>query len=115
MTPRTVPPEIETFLDDVADSFIKIELIKFFRRNRRLLGAIEDIAVSIGRDKKTTAKAIPHLLSAGIIKATRNGSAALWSYDPDPEITQRIDAFLAYYTTERGRRAVVHRLLEGEV
>ena len=115
MTAGAVPPEVETFLKNVADSFIKIELIKFFRRNQRLLGTVEDIAVAIGRDTKTTARAVPQLLSAGVLKAHGRGSAALWSYDPDPQMTQRIDTFLAYYKTESGRRAIVHRVLEGEV
>jgi hypothetical protein len=30
-------------------------------------------------------------------------------------MAQRIDAFLAYYKTEKGRRVIVHRLLEEEV
>ncbi len=115
MTAEAVPPEVETFLQHVADSFIKIELIKFFHRNQRLLGTVEDIALAIGRDKRTTARAVPHLLAAGVLKANGRGGAALWSYDPDPEMMQRIDAFLAYYKTEKGRRAIVHRVLEGEV
>jgi hypothetical protein len=115
MTTRAVPPEIETFLHKVADSFIKIELIKFFHRNQYLLGTVEDIAVAIGRDKKTTARAVPHLLAAGVLKANGRGGAALWSYAPDPPMTQHIDAFLAYYKTESGRRAIVHRVLEEEV
>ena len=115
MTAGAIPPEIETFLVDVADSFIKIELIKFFRRNQRLLGTVEDIAVAIGRDKKTTARAVPHLLSAGVLTATGRGHAALWSYDPDPQSMQRIDAFLAYYKTENGRMTIVHYILESEI
>jgi len=114
MTAGAVPPEIETFLLHVADSFIKIELIKFFHRNQRLLGTLEDIAVSIGRDKRTTARAIPHLLSAGVLQATGRGGAALWTYEPAPPMTERIDAFLTYYNTERGRRAIVRRILEEE-
>jgi hypothetical protein len=115
MTAGAVPPEVETFLHNVADSFIKIELIKFFHRNQRLLGTVEDIAVAIGRDKRTTARAVPHLLSAGVLKAHGRGGAALWSYDPDPQMTQHIDAFLAYYKSESGRRAIVRRVLEEEV
>lgn len=115
MTAGAVPPEIKTFLLNVADSFIKIELIKFFRRNQRMLGTVEDLAVAIGRDQKTTAKAVPPLLSAGVLKANGRGGAALWSYDPDPQMTQRIDAFFAFYKTEKGRAAVVHHVLESEV
>jgi hypothetical protein len=115
MTAGAIPPEVETFLHNVADSFIKIELIKFFRRNQHLLGTVEDIAVAIGRDKRTTARAVPHLLSAGVLKATGRGSAVLWSYAPDPQMTERIDAFLAYYKTEKGQRAIICRLLEAEV
>jgi hypothetical protein len=115
MTAEAVPPEVETFLRDVADSFIKIELIKFFGRNQQVLGTVEHIAVAIGRDTKTTASAIPDLLSAGILTANGRRSAPLWRYEPDPKMTQRIDAFFAYYKTERGRRAIVHRVLEGEV
>jgi hypothetical protein len=29
-------------------------------------------------------------------------------------MTERIDAFLTYYNTERGRRAIVRRILEEE-
>lgn len=115
MTAGSVPPEVETFLQDVADSFIKIELIKFFHRNHRLLGTVEDIAVAIGRDKRSTARAVPHLVSAGVLTTDGSGGAVIWSYDPDPQMTQRIDAFLAYYKTETGRMAVVRRVLEGEV
>ena len=115
MTAGAVPPEVETFLAKVADSFIKIELIKFFHRNQRLLGTVEDIAAAIGRDNRTTAKAVPHLLSAGVLKTTGRGGPALWSYDPDPQMTQRVDAFLAYYKTESGRMAIVRHLLKGEV
>ncbi len=114
MTAAAVPPEIETFLQHVADSFIKIELVKFFHRNQRLLGTVEDIAVAIGRDKRTTARAVPHLLSAGVLKTNGRGGAVLWSYDPDPQMTQRIEAFLEYYKTETGRMAIVRRVLEGE-
>ena len=115
MTAGAIPPEVETFLQKVADSFIKIELIKFFRRNQHLLGTVEDIAAAVGRDKRTTARAVPHLLSAGVLKANGRGGAVLWSYAPDPEMTQHIDAFLAYYKTERGRRAIIYRLLEAEI
>lgn len=115
MTAGAIPSAVETFLRNVANCFVKIELIKFFHRNQHLLGTVEDIAIAIGRDKKTTARVVPHLVSAGVLQANGRGGAALWEYSPDTRMAQRIDAFLAYYKTEKGRRVIVHRLLEEEV
>jgi ribosomal protein L34 len=115
MTAGAIPSEVETFLHNVANCFVKIELIKFFHRNQHLLGTVEDIAVAIGRDKRTTARAVPHLVSAGVLAANGRGGAAMWEYSPDTQMAQRVDAFLAYYKTENGRRIIIRRLLEDEV
>lgn len=110
-----IPDEVETFIRDIANSFVKIELIKFFHRNLSLLGTIEDMAVTIGRDTRAVKKAMPELVSAGILAFEGDRNAPLWRYAPDDDMSKRIDLFVQFYNTAKGRRATVYRVLEGEV
>jgi len=110
-----IPIEIETFIRDVADSFVKIELLKFFHRNHSLLGTIEDIAVAIGRDTRTVKKALNALISAGVLTCEGERTGPLWRYAPREDLGKRVDVFLQFYGTAKGRRATVYRVLEGDV
>jgi predicted transcriptional regulator len=117
LTGKPIPPEVETFLREIADSFLKLEIVKFFYKNPTVLGSTEQVGHAIGRKGKQLDKAIGDLLSAGVIKRDGQGqSGPIWYYSPHEAMRLRVMSFMDYYYRDRETLdAVTDYLLEASL
>ncbi len=105
--------DLEEFVAEVADSFIKIELIKFFYHNPHFLGKTGDISLAIGRDPKKVSKGIDDLVVQGIIQKNGQKSAAIWSYAPEASMHKKITQFIKAYEGPDLRQRIVNQVIRG--
>jgi hypothetical protein len=105
--------DLEKFIAKIADSFVKIELIKFFHHNPHFLGKIGDISLAIGRDPKKVSKGIDDLVLQGVIKKNGQKSAAIWSYAPEASMDKKITQFIKAYEGPDLRQWIVNQVIRG--
>lgn len=105
--------EMEKFISEVANSFVKIELIKFFYYNPHFLGAVQDLSLAIGRDMKKVSKGIDELVAIGIIHKSGQKRAAIWSYKPNETMHKKIAMFISSYEGPDLRQWIVNKVIRG--
>lgn len=105
--------DLEEFIGKVANSFVKIELIKFFYHNPNFLGTVQDLSLAIGRDSGKISKGIDDLVAADIIEKSGQKSAAIWSYKPDETLHRKITLFINAYEGPDLRQWIVNQVIRG--
>ena len=105
---------LEEFISRVANSFVKIELIKFFYHNPHFLGKAADISLAIGRDSKKVSKEIDDLVRQGIIKKSGQKGGAIWSYKPEESMHRKVTQFIKAYEGPDLRQWIVNQVIRGE-
>ena len=105
--------DLEKFITAVADSFVKVELIKFFFHNPRFLGNAQDISMAIGRDPKKVSKGLDELVAIGIIQKSGPKSGTLWSYRPEETMHKKITHFIQAYEGPDLRQWIVNKVIRG--
>jgi hypothetical protein len=95
--------DLEEFIAKIANSFVKIELIKFFYNNPHFLGTAQDLAIAIGRDVAKVSKGTGELVATGMIDRRGMNGGALWSYGADVVMHKKVTLFIRAYE-ERDRR-----------
>ena len=106
--------DLEEFIAKVANSFVKIELIKFFYRNPHFLGKTGDISLAIGRNPKQISKGIDDLVVQGVIqKKSGQKNAAIWSYAPEESMHKMITQFINAYEGPDLRQWIVNQVIRG--
>ena len=103
--------DLEEFIAKVANSFVKIELIKFFYHNPHFLGGGQDLSLAIGRDLKRVSKGINDLVVHGVIQKSGQKSAAIWSYQPDKTMHKKISRFVQSYEETDLRQWIVNQVI----
>ena len=105
--------DLEEFIAKIADSFVKIELIKFFHYNPHFLGKTGDISLAIGRNPKKVSKGIDDLVLQGILKKNGQKSTAIWSYAPEASMHKKITQFIKTYEGPDLRQWIVNQVIRG--
>ncbi len=105
--------DLEKFIAKIADSFVKVELIKFFYHNPHFLGKMSDISLAIGRDPKRVSKGIDDLVLQGVIQKNGQKSAAIWSYAPEASTHKKITQFIKAYEGPDLRQWIVNQVIRG--
>ena len=105
--------DLDEFITQVANSFVKIELIKYFYRNPNFLGTVQDLALAIGRDSKKISKGIGDLVAVGIIQKSGRKNAAIWSYKPDETLHRNVTLFIKAYEGPDLRQWIVNKVIRG--
>lgn len=106
--------DLEEFITTVANSFVKIELIKFFFHNPHFLGKVGDISQAIGRDSKRVSKGIDDLVGIGIIQKSGQKNGAIWNFKPEASMHQKITQFIEAYEGPELRQWIVSQVIRGE-
>lgn len=106
--------ELEKFIAAVANSFVKVELIKFFFYNPHFLGTVRDVSMAIGRDPKRVSKGMDELVAIGIIHKSGRKGGSLWSYRPDETLHRKTVLFIKAYEGPGLRQWIVNKVIQGE-
>ncbi len=103
--------DLQEFIATVANSFVKIELIKFFYHNPHFLGTAHDLAVAIGRNVARVSEGVGELVTTGIIQKSGEKNGAIWSYQPNEAIHQKATLFIRAYEEHDRRRWIVDEVI----
>jgi two-component system phosphate regulon sensor histidine kinase PhoR len=88
--------DIKYFIENVADTFVKKDLIVFLHGNPSI-DDCKGLAVRINRDAAQIESEIQSLVAAGIVSRGGQGADAVYWYNPSPEQRQIVDRFVSYY------------------
>ncbi len=99
---------IGKFLEGIAESMVRTEIILFFHRNQFAMDVARNIARWIGRDIGVVEKELQKLVEQKILDGMGTGTSAIYSYTQDVEIIETIDKFVTELTLgrEKVRRAM---------
>lgn len=92
---------IGKFLEGIAESMIRIEIILFFYRNQFAMDVARNIARWIGREVGVVEKELEKLVEQKILDRMGTGTLAIYSYTQDVEIIETIEKFVAELTLGR--------------
>lgn len=98
----TIPTDLKAFLQDVLDTPTKQELLVFLATNRAV-DTIHGLSVWLGRPEGELQSAAEALVQAGVLARSGEGSDAIYSFHPRPEVSELVDTFLALYQSARTR------------
>lgn len=101
---------IGKFLEGIAESMVRTEIILFFHRNQFAMDVARNIARWIGRDVNVVEKELERLVEQKILDKMGQGLSAIYSYTQDVETIETIDKFVVELTLGRER---VRRTMEG--
>ncbi|MCS6861618.1 MAG: cell wall metabolism sensor histidine kinase WalK [Abditibacteriales bacterium] len=88
--------DIQYFIENVADTFVKKDLIVFLHDNPSI-DDCKGLAVRINRDAEQIASEIQSLVAAGIVRQGGQGAEAVYWYNPSPEQREIVERFVRYY------------------
>jgi len=101
---------IGRFLEGIAESMIRTEIILFFHRNQFAMDVARNIARWIGREIGIVERELDKLVEQGILDKMGTGPSAIYSYTQDVETIEVIDKFVTELTLGREK---VRRAMEG--
>lgn len=87
-------PQLEAFLRDTVDSFIKWDLIRFFHDNPHVMDTADNIARYTGRDEATVVPELVGLAEQGVLRVSQVSGRQIFQLSTNTEIREQIDAFL---------------------
>ncbi len=88
--------DIKHFIENVADTFVKKDLIVFLHDNPSI-DDCKGLAVRINRDAEQIESEIQSLVTAGIVSKGGHGTDAVYWYNPTPDQRQIVNRFVSYY------------------
>lgn len=91
---------IKQFIQTVADTQIKKDLIVFFDQNP-CMDDCRGLSVWVNQEPEAIAEEIDDLVAAGILQKYGDGPSAIYAYDPQPEVSATVRQFVDFYKEER--------------
>ncbi|MDP3013218.1 MAG: hypothetical protein Q8M92_03170 [Candidatus Subteraquimicrobiales bacterium] len=110
----TLSEDISNFIRDVANSFIKIDLVRFFHNNPSTIDTAENISLYIGRDKEKIKKGLKDLVGAGIVKKYERENFELYSYVDDRAKRELLEKFSKAYEDRCERLKIIAHVIREE-
>lgn len=107
-------PKICQFVEEVANSLVRLEVLLFFAQNPSTTESAEGVAWRIYRDVEQIREAMAHLSAAGVLEAFELGQGRyrLYSLTEDPEMLRIVHQVAHYYYHDpEGRIQIVRRLV----
>ena len=89
-----IEPEMVTFLETIADSFIKWDLIRFFNDNPHAVDPAETVARFISRDLQDVETQLDALVDAGVLNIRLVSRVKAYGLTNDATMRDRIARFL---------------------
>lgn len=111
--PFCLDGEVQKFLEETANSLLKLELIGFFHRNPSTLDIVENISSRIGRSPKKVAKGIEDLVKAGYIDKYRRENFVLYGYTKGEEKRKLAEKLMRCYDDRTERLKIITKILKG--
>ncbi|MFN8528984.1 MAG: hypothetical protein U0670_10260 [Anaerolineae bacterium] len=108
-----IDPELLTFVEQVADSFVKWDLIRFFNDNPHAVDPAEVIAHYSSREVREVEKHLDGLVETGVLRARQmNSGITTYSLAPDPAIRALVTRFVQACDDKRFRLVAIRFVIE---
>lgn len=111
--------DLESFMGNYVDSFIKWEVLQFFHQHPRATYKLEVLAEALGRPAKTLKRELQELVDKRLLhedKGKPKGTAYLYDLsENDPaerSLAQAMDHFVKFCQTREGRLRVIYKVLK---
>lgn len=98
----SISDSFRAFLNEVLDTPLKQEVLAFFVENKGMDTA-QGLSIWLGRPKEEVQAAAEALVKAGVLSRKGEGENAIYSYQPNNEINDLVDAFIRLYQTARSQ------------
>lgn len=93
---------LRNFICEVLDTTLKREILAFLVTNKAVDTA-HGLSVWLGLPEEEVEVALESLVQAGVLNRQGEGKSAIYSYRPNSEIANLVDAFLQLYQTARSQ------------
>jgi hypothetical protein len=106
-----VDPNLHGFFSVAVNSFIRLEILVFFRR---MPGADLDsttIAKELGWPEDRVQEELRHLESSGVIERFGNGAGSRYRLSSNPQVADLVNKFGFLYANRRSRLLILGHLL----
>lgn len=104
-------PQIEGFIREVVNDFIKLDIVLFFSRNRGHEASVDEIARYTGRSGADVEKALIFLEDSGLI-VTAYDREKLYGLSGDASIRARVEDLLRLYDNITERLKIISILIQ---
>ncbi len=103
----------EKFLRERVNSFIKWDLVRFFRDNPHTADTADNIAGFIGRDTRTVQRELDALVKAEVLAAQRAGDTTIYRLSTDRETRHLVTEFVTLCHNRDFRVKAIQAVIKG--
>ncbi len=103
--------ELDLFVDNYINNFIKWDLLVFFYQNPELSDTCDSVATRLGRRLDDVDSALNDLVSGGILQVGEGGRAGSFHYAPSREKRQLVEQFIGALDSREQRLQILTKLL----
>lgn len=108
-----MPPELLDLVKTRVNSFIKWDLVRFFRENPHTADTADNIAKYIGRNRAAIEPELHDLVSSGVMEMQTTESISVYSLAEDAQMRSLIDQFIAACEDRHFRVKVIYHIVRG--
>lgn len=109
-----IDPQLHHFFTVVVNSFIRLEMVVFFRRAPEAELSAADIAGELGWPEDRVAEELGYLKETGVVEMCREGEQPRFRLSSDPRVADLVNKFSFLYANRSSRLLILgHLLREG--
>ncbi len=109
-----VDPRLHEFFTVVVNSFIRLEIVVFFRRTPEAELVPADIAHELGWPEERVSEELNYLAGSGILQKVASRQASKYRLTSDPRVADLVNKFGFLYANRSSRLLILgHLLREG--
>ena len=108
---KNLGDELNQFIEEYVDSFVKWDLVTFFSFNPDAAGTAEDLAGRLGRKTEDIHDALENLTAKNLLRLADDGDGLVYSFRPSPELRERVTGFCEALENRDKRLEILAKLL----
>lgn len=107
-----LPEDVQTFVDEVIDSFVMWDLTICFAKKPDQTGTLAEIAQIVGRQPKDVAAHLQKLINHGLVKSLKTEGEPVYEFDRTAPEARAFQSFLNYNQFQENRLRILSHLLQ---
>ncbi len=108
---KTLGDELNQFIEEYVDSFVKWDLVTFFSFNPDAAGTADDLAGRLGRKTEDISDALANLTARKLLSQGDDAGQKVYSFQPSPELRERVTGFCEALENRDKRLEILAKLL----
>jgi hypothetical protein len=108
---KNLGDELNQFIEEYVDSFVKWDLVTFFSFNPDAAGTAEDLAGRLGRKTEDIEDALETLTDKNLLSLADDGDGRVYSFSPSAELRDRVTCFCEALENRDKRLEILAKLL----